>query len=169
MSDLATETPESDSVTEIPEPDSATENTQNTTAEVYPAHQDTEESSSFAALLLKLWNLVMVVSTAILSFYVFVLKDNSVVPFVMLGVIGLCIPPVVGMFRSMARNKRLRIEHAKRMEEARLERIREAQERERARIQRERMLAEIAENEEALQEALKNVDVEAIKINNSAQ
>lgn len=108
----------------------------------------------------------MIVSTAILSFYVFVLKDNSVVPFVVLGAIGLCLPPAVNTFRAMARNKQLRIEFEERIRQAELERIREVKEREMERLRREQI---IAQNEAAEQNAVKNIDVEAYQVNNSMQ
>lgn len=142
---------------------STSESTENT---VTTPHAGSTQSSSLAGPLLLVWNTVMAVSTAILSFYVFIIKDNSAIPFVILGVVGLCLPPIVGIFRSMARSKQLRIELEQRMEEARLERIRQAKERELERIKREKILAT---NEEAIQEAIKNVDVAAYKINNSME
>ena len=154
-----------DSTAEENKPDAAIDAMEVTS----PAHnfnKDQEKSGPLASLLLKLWNLIMILSTMVLSFYFFVLKDNSVLPFVILGIIGLCIPPIVGMFRTMARNKRMKIEHEKRMHEAQMERIRQAREKEMARQQREKMLAL---NEEAIQEAIKNTDVASYKMNNSMQ
>ena len=147
-------------------PELESEDINNNAATVSFSSQETEESSSVALFLLKIWNMVMFVSTTALCIYLFILKDNSVVPFIILGIIGLCIPPVVGMFRSRARRKRLQIEHEIRMEEARQERIQQAKEREMARLQRERMLAV---NEEAIQEAIRNTDVEAFKLKNSME
>ena len=151
MADPAPENPESEVMADVTE-----------SAPARPIAQ--ESGSALGSILLKLWNLVMILSTSVLSFYLFILKDNSVLPFVALGIIGLCIPPVVGMFRTMARNKRLRIEHEQRMEQARQERIREARQRELERMQRERLLAE---GEEALQNAMQEIDVMAHKVDRS--
>lgn len=137
---------------------STPETEENTTLPPSAAHE-AEKHSPLASILLKLWNLMMILSTIILCFYVFVLKDNSVVPFVILGLIGLCIPPIVGLFRTMARNKRLREEHEKRMHEAQLARIREARERDAERQKREQIFAQ---KEAVEHEAIKNTDVTAI-------
>lgn len=124
------------------------------------------ESSPLGKLLLMMWNSVMAVSTAVLSFYVFVLKDDSATPFVVLGIIGLSLPFIVGVLRSRARSKQLRLELEQRMEEIRLERIKEAQQREQERLKRARILAA---NEQGIQDAIKNVDIEAYKVNNSME
>lgn len=121
--------------------------------------KDSPEANPIAAMLLKVWNAVMIVCTLVLSFYVFVLKDDSAVPFVILGFIGLCMPPIVGLFRSMARNKQLAIEYEEKIRKAELDRIMQARENERKRLEREKMMAA---NEILEQNAIKNTDVSAI-------
>lgn len=127
-------------------------------------NKDNAKSNPAASILLKVWNAVMIVSTAILSFYVFVLKDNSDIPFVVLGVIGLCLPPTVEMFKTMARNKQLRIEYEEQLRKAELARIQQAREREIERLKRDEMMAA---SEVAEQNAINNIDVAAYKVNNN--
>ena len=135
-------------------------------AATHVGNQNSAKPNPLTALLLKIWNLIMLVSTIILSFYIFVLKDNSAVPFVVLGVVGLCLPPVVNMFRTMARNKQLRLELEERIREAELERIRQAKEREMQRLKQAQIMAKY---EEDIHNAISNVDVAAYKVNNSME
>jgi membrane protein insertase Oxa1/YidC/SpoIIIJ len=161
MSDLAHEDAMSDTANADAENSTATIDTVNA-----ETTGDSVKPNAIAAILLKVWSAIMLVSTAILSFYVLVLKDDSAIPFVVLGVIGLCLPQMVSMYRAMARSRRLQEELEERIRMAHLERVQQAREREMERLQREKMMAQC---EVAEQDAIKNTDVEAYKLNNSMQ
>lgn len=156
MADLANENTISDmgQATESPAATTDTNSASKTTSNA--------KSNSIGPILLKVWNAIMIVCTTILSFYVFVLKDESDIPYVVLGVIGLCLPPIVEMFRTLARNKQLRIEYEEQLRKAELERIRQAREREAERLKRDELMAasEVAEHD-----AINNIDVAAYKVN----
>ena len=165
MSDLAHEDTESGFAPEITENTGATIDTANPDK---TNSKNNEKPNLVASLLMKVWSAIMLVSTAVLGFYFFVLKDNSAAPFVVLGVVGLCLPPIVNMFRTMARNKQLRIEREERIRKAALERSVQAKERERKRRElEESAAANAAAIAAAEQDAIKNFDVEAYKFNNS--
>jgi hypothetical protein len=125
-----------------------------------------EKPNPIASALMKLWTSLMIFSTAVLSFYVFVLKDNSALPFVALGIAGLCIPPIVSMIRTLNRNHERKIKYKQLMHTLELEKLKQARIRERERLAQEELYGEkeAAENE-AAKEALKNVNMAAYKPN----
>lgn len=101
------------------------------------------KANSIASILLMVWNAIMIFSTIILSFYLLVLKDDSVAPFVVMGVIGLCIPPVVNFIRATIRHNELQKEREEMLEKVQQERIRQARIREWERVKQEKLMAQI--------------------------
>jgi hypothetical protein len=163
MSDLTHEDAISDTAIEDAESSAAIIDTVNA-----EKTNDNVKPNAIASILLKIWSAIMIVSTAILSFYVFVLKDNSALPFVALGIIGLCLPPAVNMLRERARSRRLHEELEERLRIVQLERIKQAKEREMEReMERLKLEKKMAQYEVEEQNAIKNTDVEAYKLNNS--
>ena len=135
-----------------------------------PKKTDAAKPSVIGSLLLKLWNAVMMICTAILSIFVFIRKDESATPYFVLGIIGLCIPPMVSMIRAANIKRERQRELDEQIRKAEIERIRQARERE---IEREnerlKMQEAYADKEIADQEAIGNIDVQAFKINSSME
>ena len=122
--------------------------------------------SQVESALMKLWNSLMMLSTAILGFFVFVLKDESVLPSFALGILGLCLPPVVRLIRTINRRMELNRKNEEQKRIAEINRIKRAREREREMLEQEELYArkQAAENE-AVKNILSNVNMAAFRPN----
>ena len=124
--------------------------------------------SPMTSALMKLWHSLMFFSTVTLTFDVWVLKDAASLPYVVLGVIGLCLPSAVGIIRSITHYFDVRREHAEFKRNLELKRVREARirtrEREREMREQEELYAlrEAAEAE-SLRNKYSNVNIAAFR------
>jgi hypothetical protein len=160
----------------VSDPDSITESKEAPETGEITAAEDTNDlednkPNPVASILLTAWTAIMSISTVILSFYLFVLKDDSVFPFVILGLIGLCIPHIVNFIRSTVRHNEIKRKHEARIQKAMEERILQARLKEAERMRQENIMSakyELDEKaqieaEEMLKNAYRNIDTTSFK------
>jgi hypothetical protein len=138
------------------------------TTELSGATLDREnaEPNKIAALMMSIWNAVMIACTMALFLMAMVLKDKSDATYATIGFIGLCIPQAVKIFKRMAEIKRQRMELEERLREAEIKRLRQIRERaiqaQEAELERLQQQEKWDQQEIAEQNALKNIDTASI-------